>query len=299
MEDLKNKIKDKKLLIIIICVAIIFLFGFGAFVYYKWTNSPQYNIKQAKKTLKKGDFKKFNKLVRLDLIIKNSISSSNNFSYEKSNYLQKEYIGLYKNLVNKLPKRLKNKKFKEKYRNNLSDPSLVGIILNSNFNFKDYLLGKELINIKQSNKTAKIRFKQYKDNPELILKLKKNKWVVVSANKIIDADKKLESLSSFDRSMDNLAIKTLKYDLEIMQIFYLQHNRFPKSKEELSNYMSEMGTSDSNLNFKYGVSEDNQSIILGKKLSLPFHEKLDSEGEIDVSTYGVDCADPVYCIKEN
>ena len=51
-------------------------------------------------------------------------------------------------------------------------------------------------------------------------------------------------------------------------------------------------------NYFYGVdSNDYQSYVLGAKLSDPDAKVLKEPNEVDGNVFGVDCNDPVYCVK--
>ncbi len=118
----------------------------------------------------------------------------------------------------------------------------------------------------------------------------------------------LVGLGSFRaRGRDARRIADLRGVQNSMELYYFKNNNYPAAStwNDLKTALTGAGIgvsiiptdplSDSGETYYYGVSTDNQSYILGATLEDENNSSL--KDDTDVSIYGVNCADPVYCVQ--
>jgi len=106
---------------------------------------------------------------------------------------------------------------------------------------------------------------------------------------------------------DSRRLSDLQKVQSYLELYYNQGRAYPNAStwDELNTELSGAGLGITSIpndplssqSYYYGVDDDFQSYVLGAMLSDPSSSLLTETADIDESTFGVDCTDPIYCIR--
>ena len=109
------------------------------------------------------------------------------------------------------------------------------------------------------------------------------------------------------RGRDVRRIADLRSMQNILELYYAKNGEYPTTMpwDSLENSLKSAGIGVSNIpedpvpsgQYKFASSPSRQSYVLSANIEDPDHRVLSDDIDPPTETYGVDCSDPVYCIK--